>query len=171
MLAADFGSCSERACWKQKTENKSCACTRRGIRGEQQTTCWREWVMVGSEEGPADLALQLHGNDMTKRCQLDESAKSWKDIAQWDCNREDIQQFPSVQWVRELWNTYKSCTVPSIGALALRLRSSCATTQSQGANRNRKQEKGQKWWLKWQQVWDHGAHSERRAQRHREGHP
>lgn len=47
--------------------------------------------MVGSEEGPADLALQLHRNG--KRCQLD---KSRKDTVQCYCNREDIQWFPSV---------------------------------------------------------------------------
>lgn len=113
--------------------NKTCARTTRDMRGEQQTTCWREWGMVGSEEGPAHLALQLHRNG--KRCQLD---KSRKDTVQCYGNREDIQWFPSVSCVRELSNAFKTYTVPSIGALALRLRSSCVTTQSQGANRNQK---------------------------------
>lgn len=42
VLGDDLGSCSERACWKQKTENKTCGCTKRDIRGKQQTRCWRE---------------------------------------------------------------------------------------------------------------------------------
>lgn len=53
--------------------------------------------MVGSEEGPADSALQLHRNG--KKVQLEQSRK---DIVQWHCNREDIQQFPSVYCVGEL---------------------------------------------------------------------
>lgn len=47
-------------------------------------------------------------------------------------------------------------TVPSIGALALRLRSSCVTKHTQhttGSDKEKEQDKGQKLWLNYQQDW------------------
>lgn len=62
-------------------------------------------------------------------------------------------------YVRELlqWLQWPAVyTVPSIGALALRLRSSCVTKHTQhttGSDRKRTRQTGQKLWLKYQQDW------------------